>query len=329
MRNLVVVLAVLAVTRCYAEQQGAMVQMLFRVRADDGGVISNAVVGVSTFGRNIPGDNFGRDVSDTTTGRVDTNGEAVLSLPSLSGEASYSVRPLEGYYWNKGERTRFTNAVAGKWQPWNPTIQIVLKRKVNPTSLMAVKYGSGGRKSVPEIGRPIGFDLAKADWVAPYGSGVSADFVFQLDTQLGGTTADGYQLFDATLNLSFSLPDDGIQSVYAKPSSGSTLRLPRVAPEIGYETNLVRRAYRHRDGAYVERREDQNYFFRVRTKRDDGGRVISALYGKIHGEIEFEHAGEVRFAYYLNPRPNDRNLEFDPAKNIFTNLSSLEEVRDP
>lgn len=35
------------------------------------------------------------------------------------------------------------------------------------------------------------------------------------------------------------------------------------------------------------------------------------------------------FTYYLNPTPNDRNIEFDPKRNLFTNLSSSEEVRDP
>jgi len=31
----------------------------------------------------------------------------------------------------------------------------------------------------------------------------------------------------------------------------------------------------------------------------------------------------------MNPTPNDRNVEFDPKKNLFTNLSSLEQVREP
>jgi len=35
------------------------------------------------------------------------------------------------------------------------------------------------------------------------------------------------------------------------------------------------------------------------------------------------------FKYFLNPTPNDRNVEFDPKQNLFKNLSSLEEVSDP
>ncbi len=37
----------------------------------------------------------------------------------------------------------------------------------------------------------------------------------------------------------------------------------------------------------------------------------------------------MRFSYYLNPTPNDRNLEFDPEQNLFKKLTILEEVWDP
>jgi hypothetical protein len=35
------------------------------------------------------------------------------------------------------------------------------------------------------------------------------------------------------------------------------------------------------------------------------------------------------FTYYLNPTPNDRNLEFDPKRNLFTNLKDEERVTAP
>ena len=37
----------------------------------------------------------------------------------------------------------------------------------------------------------------------------------------------------------------------------------------------------------------------------------------------------LKFTYYLNPAPNDRNLEFDPKRNLFTNLSPREVVSAP
>ena len=52
-----------------------------------------------------------------------------------------------------------------------------------------------------------------------------------------------------------------------------------------------------------------NYFFRVRTVLDEHGNVKSALYGKIYGDF-------MQFTYYLNPTPNDHNIEFDPPRNL-------------
>ena len=37
----------------------------------------------------------------------------------------------------------------------------------------------------------------------------------------------------------------------------------------------------------------------------------------------------IGFAYYLNPTPNDRNIEFDPKRNLFTNLKTEEQVTAP
>jgi hypothetical protein len=52
------------------------------------------------------------------------------------------------------------------------------------------------------------------------------------------------------------------------------------------------------------------------------GTVKSALYGKIYGDF-------MQFRYYLNPTPNDRNIEFDPKQNLLKNLSQLEQVSAP
>jgi hypothetical protein len=76
------------------------------------------------------------------------------------------------------------------------------------------------------------------------------------------------------------------------------------------------------------------YFIRVRTVLGENGNVKSALYGKIRGDFRF-YAGTkapqagMGFDYYLNPTPNDRNLEFDPKRNLMTNLKPLEGVEAP
>ena len=85
---------------------------------------------------------------------------------------------------------------------------------------------------------------------------------------------------------------------------------------------------------HIEFRDDQNYFFRVRIKKDDRGNIFSALYGKISGDFNQEDGGYVvrgwlSFTYYLNPTLNDRNMEFNSKQNLFKNLPSLEQVSTP
>jgi hypothetical protein len=311
---------------CWAEQA----KFTVRVHDETDAVVTNAAVHVGVTVPIKPGWGWGGGREEKWQGNTDTNGLCVVEVRCY-GEAAVAVLK-EGYYPSSGYSVMFTNLAFGKWQPWNPPVDIKLKRVGDPIPMYAKMFRGERAQRLPEVGKPIGFDLEKGDWVTPYGKGESSDFIFQLDRQLGGMTSDGFRLFDATFRLSFAAPDDGIQSVYAKPGRGSNLRLSRLAPEQGYETNLVRRAYRHSDGSYVERREDQNYFFRVRTKKDDNGNIISALYGKIYGEIDSDLSrtnNTVVFTYYLNPTPNDRNVEFDPTKNLFKNLSSLEDVRAP
>lgn len=37
----------------------------------------------------------------------------------------------------------------------------------------------------------------------------------------------------------------------------------------------------------------------------------------------------IGMTYYFNPAVNDRNLEFDPKRNLFNNLKLEEQVRNP
>jgi hypothetical protein len=212
------------------------------------------------------------------------------------------------------------------WQPWNPILTVVLKKKINPKSLYVrdKTYHTGIEDylTLPELGRMIGFDLEKNDWVVPYGLGVHSDFIFEMR---GSKTA--YRHFDYTLSLTFSNDGDGIVPVSAPPRFGSLLRLPHEAPKSGYQSSLEQRLARTPEFyIHEEFPEDRNYFFRVRTEKDENGNIVSALYGKIHGNIRFK-GKQIGFLYYLNPIPNDRNLEFDNTRNLFKGLDYSSTLR--
>jgi hypothetical protein len=110
-------------------------------------------------------------------------------------------------------------------------------------------------------------------------------------------------------------------------------KLPRYAPETGYEKQLVLREWRNQGEATVHRNfdfnaKDLNYIFRVRSKEEDG-KVVEAMYGKIIGGLRFDpvfsDTAKIFFKYYFNP-DHTRNLEFDPKRNLFDPLPPLEQV---
>jgi len=320
-------------------------QMTFRVTDDFGNVVTGAPVTVSTFLRWVPGSGFGHDVDDSAKGVTDTNGVVVLKLPSKTGNMRYSVL-AEGmyfdnmnkmkvsdaaYYRDMGGTLRFTNSVDGKWQPWNLTVDLQIKKVLNPIPMYA-RFLRSGSFPIPAYNSSLGYDLIKSDWLPPYGKGETVDFIFRLDCQLGTTRADGIQLFDAVLTLSFTNNGDGIQEVVAPLQAGSVLRLSRFAPEMGYASNWVSKTFAHGDGDYCEYKENQSFYYRVRTRKDEGGLIISALYGKIIGPLFYEVrklGANMQMRYYLNPTPNDRNLEFDPNRNLLFDLPSLEQIKEP
>jgi hypothetical protein len=239
------------------------------------------------------------------------------------------VRDVSGYYSTVGNY-QFTNAIDGKWQPWNPIIDMVVKPILNPIPMYARAVGAiPNILKLPQQNTSIGFDLEAADFVIPYGKGTVPDFIFTLTTKVPFVSYG--QPFDISLNLSFSNKGDGIQSVIAPLRQGCDFRLPRYAPESGYQPTLVQETAIFSNGKSLNTQfnENQNYFFRVRTLLDEQGNVKSALYGKISGPIQFRKNGRLQFTYYLNPTPNDRNMEFDPKKNLFTNLPILEQVTAP
>ncbi len=160
-----------------------------------------------------------------------------------------------------------------------------------------------------------------------------ADLIFTLTQSV--PFVSNYKPFHTTFKLSFSNKGDGIQSVILPINKGSDLRMPRYAPENGYEPVLIKEMGRPSEDKPIEfgYRADQNYFFRVRAVMDGAGNIKSALYGKIRGDISSgfispDKAG-INFIYYLNPNPNDRNMEFDPKHNLFRNLSPLEKIASP
>jgi hypothetical protein len=136
--------------------------------------------------------------------------------------------------------------------------------------------------------------------------------------------------FSTSLELSLTNAVDGIQEVSLSSFPGSAYRLPRQAPLDGYTAT-----FRESESStnYFRPNTEQAFLVRVRSVTNSEGKVVSAQYGKITSCLAFDgrwsKTGSIQFTYYLNPTPNDRNLEFDPKRNLFPNLKSTEQVTAP
>jgi hypothetical protein len=296
-----------------------MVDFSVHVTDDDGLPVSNATVCATYVEMLQPRRDGGYTPPhhSSIVAQTDSNGLCHIQ-GKCTGELVWGVKRTDCYPIENMEMV-FSSVVFGRLQPWGKQYDITLRRIVNPIAM----YAGAMAAKAPEVNKPFGFDLMKADMVAPYGKGEVADFIIKLESSDAKVPPGYYENFprairrkNETLTITFSNPDDGIQPFYAHPRQGSTFRSPRYAPETGYVTNLVS-IYRSDEGNFRndKARVDQNYIFRVRTIRNEHGVITNAFYGKIYGAFNF-HAPFATCTYYLNPTSLDRNLEFDRTKNL-------------
>ena len=301
---------------CVWGQQG---KITVRVTDIDGKPISGAHVEAGFSTSLSAGEGWGAGSANEKSGLTDTNGICVLSGHGDGGSVAVAASK-EGYYGSDGYQIVFTNVTWGlgrRWQPWNPTFDVVLKKVENPIPMYARRL-TGLR--LPAVGEDIGYDLMAGDWTPPHGKGETADLVFRFDREECEPETWYRQTIypvNDTLTVTFPNPGDGLFFVSVPKYGSSVLRLEGPAPETGYVPVLEKHQW-HSPGR-MDMDDDANYYLRIRTKLDDKGNVVSALYGKIYGDVCFANRGDLTFTYFLNPISNDRNVEFNPERNLFGN----------
>ncbi len=161
----------------------------------------------------------------------------------------------------------------------------------------------------PAFRSPVSFDLEVGDWVAPHGKGKSSDFTFNITTGSDPSHAD--------YSLTFPNLNDGIMEFKFTDDTHPNFNWPYVAPESGY-LNEIKKYKTYKTPSHPEtnlKRDAINYIFRVRTQTDEKGKITSACYGKIKGDIDLTTTGQLQFEYWFNPVPNQKSLEYN-GKNI-------------
>lgn len=255
-------------------------------------------------------------------GWTDNNGIFIAEGPCTIKDIPITILK-EGFYDSRTryEYPNYQSIIDHKWQPWNPLVKVLVRRIVKPIPMYAKQL----HVVVPVLDQLVGFDLVKADWIVPYGVGEVADVMFQIKKRW----VDVHD-FESSLDLLLPNKGDGLQETSLSPSKDSTFKLGRSAPTEGYD--IINMHLSDSSKSYFVPDEQQSFYFRIRTVTNDSRQDSSALYGKIRTYIGFDarkNRTTISFSYYLNPTPNDRNLEFDPKHNLFTDLESWQEVRQP
>lgn len=211
---------------------------------------------------------------------------------------------------------RSANVIDGKWQPWNPTIEFVLKEKKNPIPMyVAAPYKD---RILPKQNIWIGLDMKRDDWVSPYGKGEHADIevIHQVER------SDEGKYIGSNFKIRFVDQEAGCYSFHYNAENNSYrfgLKSPYSAnPNADYTKELLFSEWQDpQTRKWVEKQipDDVGYIFRTRTRLDASGSLVGAHYGKIYPPEAYlfrpwqNGTSLIRLPFYLNPTENDLNLE--------------------
>ncbi len=232
-------------------------------------------------------------------GKTDANGCFTTSA-NATWEVRFIVR-CEGFY----EETRSLylqdnlskdSVKDGRWQPWNPTIQIQLTKK-GPAAEVFRKTEMWLK--LPESGRFFGYDLLVGALVNPFGTGTTEHIRFCLtnDTNVASGAGNAFLLVDLPAR------DSGLVPYKRNLRSGAPD--PLSAPRLGYERRWSYGSQRF-SGEWKEAPEmsmDNGFVFRIGVNSSD------CHYGLIRF-LDFTYSRRnLSFVYSVNTTTNDLNLE--------------------
>lgn len=279
------------------------------------------------------------EFSDFST-KTGVDGRLFFSGETNCGEAGFRIDKSEFHYgapwidvpYEKKRKLPFT-----WWQPDNIVVTVLLQRIERPIPLFVKQLFYSGYDSVSsnyfDIGKgKMQFDLIKGSFLPPIGKGEYADICFTrleredlgIGTNFNGRTSLAYR--DGMM-VEFLGEGNGLVEIPSKKTDGIKIR---TAPLDGYKADyLVAKGKDKTVNYFTSSNPDRNFAFRIRTKKDKNGKIVSAYYGKIYGDIDFKKftskvpVAAPSFMYYLNPKPLDRNLEWDMKNNLCPNPGGL------
>ena len=273
-------------------------------------------------------------------GVTDRNGKCKLSGTTNTGKVGFIVKkPPSGYYPSPNIRLQLPRNVfedISGLVTGGPEELLRLDRIENqiPLYVRHVWAPRNAKNVVTWDGTNsiLKYDFIMGDWLPPAGNGKHADMVISTHLQVGDTLTIWKNVKDVTFydfisQIDFAGKGNGLcEEIFENTRSGIKIRN---APDVGYQnTKTIRVGRKKRKQGpnilptdYDEYDKNRCYCFRIRSKFDDKGNLIEAYYGKVYGDFKIGAHIEigldiVKFLYYFNPTPNDRNLEWDMKNNL-------------
>jgi len=245
----------------------------------------------------------------------------------VSKKGYYQSR--SSYHWDSNKLNNSRNTTLKKlrkhgWRPWNPTVDIMIKKIGNPIP-MIVRSQPGAGGQIPKMNTWIGLDLVVGDWVEPHGRGKISDILVYMSERFTNDSDNSL-----ITKIKFSGEGNGLIRIKKLVGSESFLKFPRTAPLDGYVNQfeikkiITPKAYSLENSLGI----GVGYFLRIRTNKNKMGRITSAKYGKIIENFDIESILEqfrkgnknnnsfFYIQYYLNMNNNDPNLEGDMKNNL-------------
>ncbi len=303
---------------CFAQHPEAMITL--HVVTQDGVSVGDVKIAAGfEDGRTLNGYYYERetDKDGLATFRSEVIGR--VGFANILNKTVYKPDAVDTYYATHVDYeygSLKTDVQDGKWQPWNPTIEMILKEIKNPIPMYVHSFRA---LRIPARNQWIAFDMMKNDWLTPFGKGEEADIMIYYEWD----ESHGKDFSGIKLKMRFNGPKSGFYRF--KCDTFSAFKSPYMAnPDATYEPEIIFTILRDPITGNITRtflKEDEGLIFRTRTRVDDEGNLVSARYGKIyrHSQLlqpKINEKSEFRLQYYLNPNENDLNLEFDPTRNL-------------
>jgi len=234
--------------------------------------------------------------------------ERTTAAQSLTFRAQKDAYYSTEYYYYLDRQDAPWNCVKdGKWQPWDVTLELVLKEKRDPAPL----HVKALEIIFPQKGVPYGIDLVAGDLVEPDGKGTNVDVIITCNSEKRAPNDFNRNIRIETVN--------GGGFIHGAHDKWSEMKTPYTAPATGYESQVFFQTIHVPDKIVEDSnlRANEHLIFETYSRGDQ------PCVGKIYGLLNFGEPSRnstnayARFLYFFNPVPGDRRIESDPDKRLF------------